>query len=212
MEGAAKSKGKMESNRLKNRFTLPKSYSVLRWADLKELGPITYPSTAKARKVLNRAVSFVGLVREVKPGGMRFGESVNCGSKLNYEVDAHIDVVLPPEAGSAPWTPNWDSAPVVVEVTRRGRLLARDGLLASNIATEVLENRDWSTKNLKRRLKGQWVRFSGYLFYDTDHTAGGWLEDPQDLKKREKNWRFSCWEVHPVMGIEVLPGRPGSIP
>lgn len=86
----------------------------------------------------------------------------------------------------------------VVEITQRIRLLAADHKLTSNIGSEV-----WSTDVLRHALKGNRVRFSGFLYFDTDHASEAWVSDPQDVIGGD-NWRQTAWEVHPVMKIEVL--------
>jgi hypothetical protein len=183
---------KAATNRLKNRYTLPTSgFETVLLSDIIKLpsGTPTAPPTS-ADPNNQRAVTVVGYVREVKPGGTK-GESCNCNAKGKTQVDTHLELVLDPN--------NHDPSGkdmVVVEVQERIRRVAAKGLLQSNIGT------DWSTPMLRAKLLGRWVKFSGWLFYDADHHQEAWQVDP-DNTLDGNNWRETGWEVHPVMAIET---------
>ncbi len=59
---------------------------------------------------------------------------------------------------------------------------------------------DWSTETLKSTLIGHNVKIAGWLFYDEEHKSQSFATNPTG----EKNWRASCWEIHPMTYIKVL--------
>jgi hypothetical protein len=142
-------------------------------------------------------VTLTGYVQDVKLGGTE-GESCNCNAKGKDQVDAHIEVINDPSQQKPD-----NRGMIVVEVTERSRRLAAQGLLTTNIGN------DWSTDQLKKQLVGHWVSFSGWLFFDPDHEEESWSNDRANNVGSE-NWRGSPWEIHPVMGIEVLTSQPGK--
>jgi hypothetical protein len=191
---------KAKSNALKNRYTLPPggfaSAQKLELTAMARLPLGPGGSAPKADAPDNKR--FVYIEAFVRQGGVfnggSSGESCNCKTKVKKLLDTHIDVVADLNApGIAK-----GNGKFIVETTERSRRLAKAQLLKSvGIGT------DWSVSKLKA-LEGRKVRFYGWLFYDPDHHTGGWRADPQDTKG-EKNWRETGWEIHPVMGIEVLP-------
>jgi hypothetical protein len=190
---------KAKLNDLKTRFTLPNGnfapitfdeLSALPQGHIQGANIVGFPGSSDSNNA--RAVVFEGYVAQVSPGGCSFGESCNCGTKDSNYCDTHINVFPDKTSVNA----NGHNM-YVVEVAQRTRLLAAQNLLSSNVGN------DWSTNALKPKLEGHRVRFSGYLYFDTDHSAETWAGDPQD-KAGKPNWRQTAWEVHPVLKIEVL--------
>jgi hypothetical protein len=222
LNGAGKAGSeKAKSNRLKNRYHLPDTpFEVVTFDDLMRLdqGRVSRSHTILDFPMSDhpdnrRAVQFTGFVISAKASGCAIrkdpqtgkvtsqGESCNCNTADKTLCDAHIEVVMDPGADHRK-----GRGVVVVEVTERGRRLAALGLLDAhnNIG------RDWSSKTLAKKIVNKWVTFSGWLFYDEDHVNQAWVIDPDDTIGRNNNFRATAWEIHPVMGIEVLPGPPSG--
>lgn len=215
-------------NRLMNRYHLPeKGFEQLRLRDLEENLP--QGEFTPEKKLINfplsddrnnqRAVAVVGYVTEVlvlgcgaahvtaddiisivPPIERKGVESANC--YVNRESLCTTQIILTPD----PTLPRDGRRNVfVVEVTRRSRWLVKQNLLVSNIGL------DWSTETLRKRILKNWVRFSGWLFFDQNYRERAWVTDP-DNKIGKPNDRQTAWEIHPVMGIEVVPPPSGSGP
>jgi hypothetical protein len=204
---------KKARNRLKNRFVFPPNITPMTLEQVRALEPleakpkdmerdgrkfVLYEVQNTDNKFEKMGVSVVGYVKKAFAAGR--GESCNCGAKEKEQIDAHIELVLYPNEAL-----NDSKEMFVVEVTERSRRLAAAGLLQSNIGN------DWNTTVLNDKLVGRWVKFTGWLFYDNDHHSGSWRSDTGDTFG-ENNWRATAWEIHPVMGIEVLAGKPAEIP
>ena len=80
---------------------------------------------------------------------------------------------------------------IIVEVTPRMEIMATKGM-------------NWSTSELHGLIKGLKVEITGWLFYDAEHEDASFANDPEDQIGRS-NWRGSCWEIHPVTSISLLP-------
>lgn len=184
---------KISENDLKNRFYPPSSYEPYSVDQMLRL-PNNNDDALE-----HTGVTLTGYVKDVKPGGTE-GESCNCEAVGRNLVDAHIEVVRDPKEIDA-----GGHGTVIVEVTERSRRLAGLGLLSTNIGN------DWNTETLRTKLTGKWVRFSGWLLFDSDHVKESWSADPEDDLGR-RNWRGTPWEVHPVLGIELLAGGSPGIP
>lgn len=214
-------------NRLRNRYHLPPNgFESLALQDLRdtlpqgEIGPkkklVNFPTSDNLNN--GRAVSVVGYVTEVLILG--------CGiavEKINEKSGSELVSLVPRfkrrgvESASCyvadeklcttqifvtpgPNVPREKGRNVyVMNVTERSRLLAQQGYLNSNIGN------DWSTGLLRDKIKGirgKWVRFSGWLFFNQNYREKAWVSDP-DNKIGKSNDRETSWSLHPVMGIEV---------
>jgi hypothetical protein len=199
---------KSKLNNLKNRFRLPSGdFQAITFDTLLGLNQGRATGSASKRKIVDfpgsgdpdnqRPVSLEGYVESVFAAGCAKhansqGESCNCNTISKSLCDAHINFLPTKKTNHAGGRNTY-----VVEVTERIRRLAKLGLLSSNIGN------DWSTPKLQEKLIGHRVRFSGFLFFDTDHVSEAWVSDPKN-NIGGNNFRQTCWEIHPVMKIEVL--------
>ena len=184
MHGNAKRKQEFDQNPFKNRWNFPNKADFDTSIALRKL-----IAKGKDRKRFDqkKAVSIIGYVYDVKPGGI---ETCNC--KLNDArfKDTHIEI-----------TPNsTDTAPnkrFIVEVTPRIReKLAGQGTT-------------WTTAELKNSILHHKVQIQGWLFYDFSHEDDSFTYDPHDTvdtgqNHDVKNWRATCWEIHPVTDIKII--------
>ena len=176
MEGDARSPGVQALNRLKNRYTAPQQVDPA----------ITLPATLApgrdtGRWKVKQGAEIIGYVSDVKVGGI---ESTNCHAHAAEQRDTHIELVLDPMAASP-------TQRVIVEVTPRWRaIMAAQGV-------------DWSTRALRDKLLGRWIKVRGWMLFDVEHQNASENTAP----RRERNWRATAWEIHPITSIEVVP-RP----
>ena len=171
-EGSAISERIKELNKFKNRIEFPQKKD---FDSLITLQKILEPGDDTKRWDNTKAVSIIGFVFELKNGGV---ETCNC--KDPNAKDTHIEILLDPMK-------NKKMQRVVAEVTPRIRKL----MLAKGI--------DWSTKTLRDKILGRWVKFDGWLFFDEEHANAAENTTPG----RERNWRATAWEIHPITNMEV---------
>jgi len=62
---------------------------------------------------------------------------------------------------------------------------------------------DWSTRALRDKFLGRWVKVRGWMLFDVEHVD----HKENTAPGRARNWRATAWEIHPVTSIEVAP-RP----
>lgn len=191
--GQVASGAKGESNRLKNRFIPAEEYEPITHDEFLEL------PNKDDKKTRARAVELIAYVQNVKPGGTA-GESCNCYAKGRDLADTHIDLTDRPNSTGHERT-------IVAETTERIRRLGKLGKIT--LKSPRGNSSDLSTKSLRDRMLGRWVKVRGWLFYDIEHRGEDFVTNPKDPKG--KNWRATCWEIHPVMEIEVLNGKPNDL-
>ena len=177
MEGDAKSSGVQALNRLKNRYAAPQQVDPAI-----TLAAMLAPGRDTGRWKVKQGAEIVGYVFDVKVGGV---ETTNCHARSANERDTHIELVLDPMAGSP-------TQRVIVEVTPRWRaIMAAQGV-------------DWSTRALRDRLLGRWIKVRGWMLFDVEHQN----ESENTAPGRERNWRATAWEVHPITSVEVVQRPP----
>ncbi len=105
------------------------------------------------------------------------GESCNCHSNDSADYDYHIYL-------SQSQNIIKHRNCIVVEITPKSRTLHPEW-------TEVFLN----------GLIGKKVSVGGWMLYDFKHKANSLRDNPNGTKV----WRNTCWEVHPVTSINVVP-------
>jgi hypothetical protein len=175
LEGDATNPDVQELNRLKNRTTLPQPQQI---DPAVTLAAILEPGNDRHRWDDRRAAEITGYVVDVKVGGV---ETVNCRATDPQHRDTDIDLVLDPMN-------NGETHRVIVEVTPRIRSFAEH------------RGEDWSTSALRDHLQGRWVRVTGWLLFDSEHENQSLNTAP----RRQRDWRATAWELHPVTSLEVV--------
>ncbi len=181
-EGDARTAAVRALNLLKNRETTPLPDQFNKAVTLAAL---LHPGDDRGRWKARDGAEIVGYVWDVKPGGI---ESCNCHARDLPDRDTHIELVLDPMSGSAA------TKRMIVEVIPRTR------------AKMAAQHIDWSTRALRDRFQGRWVKVQGWLLLDTEHMD----EAENTAPGRPRNWRATAWEIHPVTSIETV-ARPRSI-
>ncbi len=179
LEGDAKREDVRALNTLKNRYTFPDSNDFDRSVTLQAM---LAPGNDRNRFSDHKAVSITGYVYDVKAGG---DESCNCHERNPGYRDTHIEIVLPGNNAE-------EKQCVIVEITPRMReIMAKKGM-------------DWSTDNLRRTIKNHLVCVKGWLLFDEEHITQAENTDPNN----PRDWRATCWEIHPVTSIDVVDNQP----
>jgi hypothetical protein len=181
--GTAASVNGKQLNVLKNRDTKATAPQKITVAQIQ-------PGTAKTFSS-NQQVWVTGYVASVVAGGNM--EACNC-NRTDLR-DVHINIV------SDPSQVNDQSQYVVVEFTPRWEKTF--GFDDSNY--EAMR------KKVENQIKNKWVKFEGWMMYDTFHvnasksTMPNQKTCPNDGQQHPKcNWRATPWEVHPVTAYTVV--------
>lgn len=174
MAGDARRADVRDLNTQKNRYDIPDSTQINYAITMQA---ILAPGNDRNRFNAGDAAEVTGYVYDVKVGG---DESCNCHARDPQYRDTHIELV-----DSASETD--ESQCVIVEVTPRIRaLMAKQGI-------------DWSTDNLRNMFKGHYVTVTGWMLFDVEHTRQAHNTAPHN----RKDWRATCWEIHPVTSIKL---------
>src|SRR5436305_1442983 len=176
-------------NRQKNRYTAPVDQQIDHSVSLKEMLQL---GNDVNRFRTNQGATIIGYVVGAKPGGI---ESCNCKAEEVKWRDTHIDVVMNPQEAPD------KTRHVVVEVTPRWRAIKAKPSQPGGRAV------DWSTPALAKAIVGKWVKITGWMFFDGEHTNAA--ENTHANGKH--NWRATAWEIHPVSDIQ-LTGDPSANP
>ena len=175
MEGDAKGIADKNTNKLKNRYAIPKPADIDPTITLTKM---LAPGNDEGRFSEGKAATISGYVVHVSKRGS--SETCNCHETDPLFTDTHIEVVMDQTHASK-------NQRIVVEVTPRIRAMMAD------------QGVDWTSDALQN-LEGKLVSFTGWMLWDWRHLKDSENTDPGD----PQNWRASSWEIHPVTSIEVL--------
>lgn len=170
-------------NAYKNRYKAPEKADFDNRVSIRSLIRSGDPNQFSQEK----AAVVQGYVVDIKIGGV---ETCNCRTKDPQYRDTHIELA-PDESHAGP------ENRVIVEVTPRLRtMMEKQGV-------------DWSTEGLRKSIKGRRVEVAGWLTYDAEHESAAFANDPGDVVG-EKNWRATCWEIHPVTYLKIIIGKKAT--
>lgn len=176
VKGDAKQKVAQRLNPLKNRFIVPGPEQI---DSTISLNAILQPGNDSGRWNSLRAATILGYVVSAHPGG---NESCNCHAKQINRRDTHIDIVINPSEAAD------KRHHMIIEVTPRLRAaMAKNGI-------------DWSTPALQQTIVNHWVKVTGWMFFDAEHTNAAENSTPGG----QHNWRATAWEIHPVTALQVV--------
>lgn len=175
-------------NPLKNRITVPDMGAI---DSAVEIGNFLGPdeNTKENSTVLNqnKAATVTGYIVKIVSGG---AETCNCQTIDSQYYDTHIYLSdTKPGDASTSTGGSPTSHAMIVEVTPRMRQIVKGG------------SDEWNTTNLQKTFpRGTKVTVTGWQFYDKEHEAQAF-----NIHHRPSDWRYSCWEIHPVTAIDATP-------
>lgn len=166
-------------NRLKNRSVGPPP-SVVVGTALEDLVTPDADGDDRDRWKPDKAIEIVGYVYDVKKGGV---ETCNCGATAEADRDTHIEIIADPSESDV-------SERFIVEVTPTWRRFI-----------QATQGADWSTSALKTSILHKWVKVRGWMLFDSQHPQNAVNTNPNGTNL----WRATCWEIHPITALEVVP-------
>ena len=162
-------------NKDKNRYSIPLSDDI---DPSITTASMLIPGDDTQRWSTMQAAQIIGFVLEVKPGG---DEGCNCHKSDLDKIDTHIVLVADPDS-------NKNSQKIIIEITPRMRfLMSQRGI-------------DWSTHAIKSIFLNQWVKVTGWMFFDDEHANASENTKPGGAH----NWRATAWEIHPITDIALI--------
>lgn len=172
------------ANNLKNRIEVPEAGDIDSTVSIDDFLGADAKSDSKVLDS-KKAATVTGYVDKIVTGG---SETCNCQTSDSQYFDTHIYLSAddptkrpPPPKGTSP-----TGHDMIVEITPRMRQIVKPG-------QDV-----WSTENLQKKFpRGTKVTVTGWQFYDREHEAQSF-----NLHAKPSNWRYSCWELHPVTAID----------
>jgi len=175
IEGSARKASSKKLNRFKNRMIFP---MISDYNNSINLAAILAPGNDKKRwnnKYAARITAYICKIKSQSP------ETCNCSQKGAENTDTHIELVLNEnECGLSRY--------MVAEITPRiRRIMAEKGI-------------DWTTDALIKKYLHKTVNISGWMMFDTEHPDISQNTHPG----RKSNGRATAWEIHPVVGIELV--------
>jgi hypothetical protein len=175
-------------NVLKNRFDVPDEGAIDHAITIDDFLSTDEDAVKANSTVLNqdRAARISAYVVSIEPGG---SETCNCQTTDKSFWDTHIylskddPTKRPPHKKGDPSPTQKD---MIVEITPRMRQIVTPG------------SDEWTTSKLRKAFpKGTRVTVTGWQFYDGEHEKDAFV-----IKHAARDWRYSCWEIHPVTDIQ----------
>ena len=179
LEGDAKGADVKALNRLKGRYNSPVTSDFDQTVTLTAM---ISPGDDENRFDTKSAATVIGYVLEVQVGGK---ETCNCHATADDDRDTHV--ALDP-----------------LGRRRQDAVGGRGGDPATRMLRKMAGKNDWTTSALRRDIQGKWVEVTGWLLFDFEHIHEAENTNPGGTK----DWRATCWEIHPVTSIRVLDGPP----